>query len=860
MFNFLQMFKKSRMTAGTPQANDQFQQKYAYFQLLLSGNNQALEIMAELEELCYGLRPFSLEDVAAKTEHLVKVIYDIAEDLNALGNGKYPGLYDVVENIGVQVLGELVKKRRIEPTRLTIPFPELSLANEAEAGGKAANLGEVSNRAHLPTPRGFAVTAYAAYDFLKKNGIFEFADKTFAELDVNDTEELVYRSEAVQGRVLQAELPPPLEKELRRRVAELVQHLGPQVRLAVRSSATSEDAEASFAGQHSSELNVPPDRILDAYKRVVASTFTPRAVFYRRSRGYPDDHVIMSVLCLNMVDAKCSGVMYTRDPNDATRNRILVNAVRGLGIGAVEGSVEADYYELDKSDNSIVVSTVADKLTHYALDPLLGLTAMAVPPELCSISCLDVGQITSLGVYGQVLESHYGHPVDVEWAMDRDNRLVILQARPLRISMLQDESGGQGRDGTARTLPLDNPEHPVLVRGGVTAARGKAFGPAYIIKSDHNLLGIPEGTILIAPQTSPRFVSVLGRVRAIVAEVGSVTGHLATVAREFDVPTLVDVKGATRLIAPGELITVDASNRVIYRGEVKEILERRRSVNPMKGSPVYKVTQEAMKRISPLNLTDPEREDFTPSGCRTLHDVIRFAHEMSMREMFQLGDDLESCFSAPVNIPLPMRLYAVDLGGALPTRDGAVEAKDVASAPFQALLKGMLHEKVNWVGHIGLNVRGFASILAESAMRQEEHESLGGPSYLAVSTEYMNFNSRLGYHFATIDAYCGPVMNDNYITFSFKGGAADIGRRSRRAMLIKEVLKRLGFATRVKGDMVRGTLKKYDQEVTARTLDMLGRLLGAVRLLDMVLSDDGVIDWYVEEFFKGNYTFSREEG
>lgn len=98
-------------------------------------------------------------------------------------------------------------------------------------------------------------------------------------------------------------------------------------------------------------------------------------------------------------------------------------------------------------------------------------------------------------------------------------------------------------------------------------------------------------------------------------------------------------------------------------------------------------------------------------------------------------------------------------------------------------------------------------------------------------------------------------VNDNYITFDFKGGAADIGRRSRRAALVAAILKALEFKVELKADMVRGTLKKYDQQRTAGKLDMLGRRLGSVRLLDMVLSAERQTQWYAEQFLAGNDAF-----
>jgi pyruvate,water dikinase len=337
---------------------------------------------------------------------------------------------------------------------------------------------------------------------------------------------------------------------------------------------------------------------------------------------------------------------------------------------------------------------------------------------------------------------------------------------------------------------------------------------------------------------------------------------MASVAREFGVPALVGTVDATRKISHGEEITVDATNQVIYRGRVESILERKRRANPMKGSPTYRAAHSALKKIAVLNLVDPKRGNFTPEGCRTLHDAIRLAHEFAMREMFYIGEDVELSKHSAIRIkaPLPMNILAVDLGGGLNIPAGKAYAgpEEVLSIPFKSLLKGMTDQAVNWVGPVGMNWKGFASIVSESLLRDPlMDDTMGGPSYVVMSGEYVNFNSRLGYHFAVVDAYCGPHVNDNYVGFSFKGGAADIGRRSRRAGLIALILQRLGFQTTLKGDLVRGVIKKYECPILNDKLEMLGRLMGAVRLLDMVLCDDGQIDWYADEFMKGNYTFER---
>ena len=123
---------------------------------------------------------------------------------------------------------------------------------------------------------------------------------------------------------------------------------------------------------------------------------------------------------------------------------------------------------------------------------------------------------------------------------------------------------------------------------------------------------IPEGVVVVARQTSPRYVPLMGRIRAFITDVGSVTGHMASVAREFRIPTLVGTGNGTTLIAHGEEITVDATRRVVYRGRVEHLLTQKMAVNPMKDSPTYNLMKSVLKRIAPLNLTDPAAGQLPP--------------------------------------------------------------------------------------------------------------------------------------------------------------------------------------------------------------------------------------------------------
>lgn len=858
MFKILELFRKSKTAEGVTAQKGFLLHKYDHFKAVLTGNNKALDIIADLEHHFYEDQPFTLNVVQTQAGKLVEVVCHMAEDLNALVQAKYLELFEAVEKVGLAILQGLSRKKSLAQTPLVLPLERISLEQLPEVGGKAANLGEILNRVKLPVPEGFAVTAYACQHFLEFNRFLEEIEKKISTLDVNDTENLMAVSQEIRSLIFGGQLPPDLEKALLESAADLKDKTGLPLRLAVRSSATSEDSEASFAGQHSTVLNVTEETLLTAYKEVVASTFNPRAIFYRRSKGYLEEDVIMSVACIRMVDALASGVLYTVDPNDGNHQVIMISALWGLGVSLVDGSRNADFYQVNKGNRKIETEEVVRKEVRVYSDPAQGIKQEPVAHVFKDKPCLTFSQIQLLVRYALRLEEHYQTPLDIEWAIDHKTRLFILQARPLRFNQQAPT------DSEASSEPAEE-DHPILLKGGASASNGVAAGTAYILKSEHNLLAVPEGSILVAPQTSPRYVPIIGRVKAIITDVGSVTGHMASVAREFQIPALVGTDNATAVIPHGREITVDATNGVVYLGRIEKLIKKGKPINPMRGSPTYKALEAILPKIATLHLIDPKQENFNARSCETIHDIIRFAHEMAMQEMFQIGETIEDDKNVAVRFrsPLPLNIYIVDLGGGLSLEPNQKEVRpeNILSVPFKALFQGMTHEGVEWLGQDKISWSGFGSVLLENILHDPTLEgSMGGPSYAVLSGKYLNFNSRLGYHFATLDTYCGSNINNNYITFYFKGGAADIDRRTRRAMLITAILKKIGFKVDQKGDMVKGELKKHNSYMIREKLDLLGRLMGAVRLMDMVMDQDNRIEWYRNEFFKGNYTFERNRG
>ena len=626
--------------------------------------------------------------------------------------------------------------------------------------------------------------------------------------------------------------------------------------MALRSSAIGEDSELTFAGQYLSALNIQPQKLITTYKYILASLYTPRAIFYRLSKGIREEDIAMSVGCLQMIESTVSGVMYSVDPSNLRGDNIIINAVWGLGPYAVDGTVNPDIYVVARRDYTVLESKTSPKAVQLVSDSKGGLKEVPVLYDQQARPCLLPEEVRTLARCAMNIEEHFHSPQDIEWALDQDRRLVILQSRPLRLAPYEK----MGLIESYRKFS----EYPVLIEKGVVAYPGVGYGPAYHVSHENDLIEFPEGAILIARHSSPKFVRVMKKAKAIVTDAGGITGHMASLAREFKVPTILDTRIATERIRPGVEVTVDAYSGIVYDGIVKELVQMYKKEEAyMKDTPIYKALEKIASFIVPLHLTDPRDKSFIPENCESLHDVTRYVHEMSFSEMFKISDVLsgQEGIAVKLNASLPLDLYVIDLGGGLKSGVEAPKVKpdDITSIPFKAFLRGMMHPDIRWHEPRIISFRGLLSTVVHTTIRSPHNErNLGDKSYAIISDKYLNFNSRVGYHFSTIDTYCGYSINKNYINFSFKGGAADDMRRIRRVSFIAAILEKLDFTVETKEDLVYARIQKYDQATTEERLDMLGRLTLCTRQLDMLMDSESRVTWFVNAFMEGNYNFDHD--
>jgi pyruvate,water dikinase len=802
---------------------DDLGRKLAAFQRLLEQNNAVLAAMADLEEKRNGEFLFDRAYLRNSFAALSDGVRGIIESLSELTDGRHGALLGVHADIETAIAASLRGPRIDLAGPMVLDLPGVTEANAHLAGGKMAHLGRIAAEGAVPVPPGFVITAAAFSRFFGEAGLIEQVRERLAGVPVDSLEQIERASAELRELIRGTPLPGLLDEQIRSAVTRLSQMADPADdgfadAFAVRSSAVWEDGEFSFAGQYATCLGVPAGQIASRYHDVVASLFTPRAIFYYRTKGFEEEEMAMAVGVMRMVRARAAGVLYTRDPLEPAREVMVVNGVWGLGTTVVDGAGRADEITLDRAGGGVLERRVADKPTRDVTGRGAGgggVRREDVPADERGRPCLTDEQAAELARYAAALETRFAGPQDIEWALDAAGRLWILQSRPLQLLAPSPQS----------SLPRRIEGRRVLVDGGVVACKGVGAGPVAIVRTDADARAFPAGAVLVARTTATALAPVLPRAAALVTDVGSAAGHLASLAREYRVPALLDTGTATVALAPGAEVTVDAFHGTVYEGRVEELLvsaAARRA--PAPATPLLQALARTLALVTPLNLVDPGAEGFRPEACRTLHDLTRYCHETAMAAMFDLAEGLGEGGDAAATLRagIPVGIQVLDLGGGLAAHARTVTPEAVRSVPLAALLAGM--RSMTWPEPRAADARGLLGMMAHTATIPEEQlRGTAEKSLALVGANYVNFSIRLGYHFSQIEAWVGEQLNDNYVRFFFKGGGAVRERRLRRVRLIGEILERLDFRVQVADDVLRALLAKERQPRLERALEEIGR-------------------------------------
>ncbi len=849
MAGFLQWAAETVRERGKPHERVTFASLFHTFQRILELNNRILETMADMGEKLGGDYVFDRQYILVSCRKISALVSELIYNFNALVPKKYLKLDGIFKGINHDIEEELAGRLVIPQTDFVIPYEIITGDFDDVVGGKNANIAEIRNRLGMTVPEGFAITTRAYQQYLDHNNLGTEVERTVKAWEAGEmTSEEASRT--IMALFSSGSLPNSLSMAMEKAVRQLQQKTEKsRLFLAVRSSAMGEDSEHTFAGQYLSLLNQPQHRLTQSYKDVLAGAYSPEAMEYRRQKGFLENEVVMAVACQCMIDAGVSGVIYSMDPMHPSKEVMVISATWGLGAPVVAGEVSADSFIVSRESphtvKSMNIVRKAMRLTAAEAGEG-GCKLLPVDEKRQTSMSLTTEQITELAEAALAIERFFKCPQDIEWAFDGKGRLVILQARPLNIKTRMAQE--------VCDIASVTDQYPVIFeQKGHIVQNGIATGKVFMVLADEDLDRFPNGAILVAKETSPRFAKVARKASGIITDVGTSTGHMATISREFRIPTIVNTGVATQLLAPGQEITLDAQENVVYAGRIKELCYYGFMEDVFEESYEYRLLRRVLKKITPLNLVDPHAKDFSPPACRTFHDITRFVHEKAVEELIDLNYRRRldpGTTSKKLKSTIPLDLVIIDIGGGLEETDEAatVGMDQVRSIPMRALLEG-LNSPGAWSNEpMSVDFGSFMSSLTRTFSSQLVSPRFVGQNLAVISREYANISLRLGYHFNMIDAYIGEQINDNYAYFRFMGGVTDPSRRSRRARFIYETLSRNNFNVDLRGDMVIGRIKKLNPQLMQSKMHLLGRLVGFTRQLDVKMTSDKQIVNFSKEF------------
>lgn len=464
----------------------------------------------------------------------------------------------------------------------TLPFHAVGLQHLSEVGGKNASLGEMIShlsKVGVQVPPGFATTAAAYRDFIQANQLDKFIYPLLADLAVEDVLQLSQVGQKIREAIVKASFSPAFEAAVSQAYEALTQQIGyAGFSVAVRSSATAEDLpEASFAGQQETFLNIQGlDNILLAIKHVFASLFNDRAITYRVHHGFSHEEVALSAGIQLMVrsDEGASGVIFTLDTESGFDQAILITGSYGLGELLVQGAVNPDEYYVYKPNLKAKkpailkkhVGSKLSKMTYAKTSTLLNtLQTVAVPETLQSKFVLTDQEVEFLAQQALLIEAHYQHPMDIEWAKDgKTGAFYMVQARP--------ETVKSRRSGQACVERYQLKEAgPVLVEGRSIGQR-IGQGRVRLIPDLKSMQHMEKGDVLVADMTDPDWEPIMKKAAAIVTNRGGRTCHAAIIARELGIPAVVGCGNATKQLKDNQEVTVscaEGETGYVYEGALK---------------------------------------------------------------------------------------------------------------------------------------------------------------------------------------------------------------------------------------------------------------------------------------------------
>lgn len=755
-------------------------------------DKDSLELIAELEAIKQGRQSVDVAQLSSLIQTLAKKVKREIQALNKLSLLSHAKLFRVHKYIESRL--ESVFQEELPNYYPPYTQPLTRAGQEKLIGGKAVTLSRLPKSCLDLVPNGFVITTSSFAAFLKHNNLRPKLNKLLGLVSEKDRQGLIHISDQIQGLILKAKIPNKIVQEVN---AALSNYCNSKAYLAFRSSAVGEDQSFTFAGQYQSVLNVSVLDWEQAYKQVIASKYNPEAISYRWKRGFSDESILMAVIVMEMVDSQVSGVLHTKIYSEESLSDLFL--VKGTGESLVQGQ---------RYDARIILD-LESKSVSYTEGPTL----------------LSEERLWELAQAGQIIEESLKSPQEIEWSLSVSKDIFLLQSRSLRTAP---------KNYPASESTANNP-----IFQGKWVSSGRSVGRTYILTDPKEVASVPEGVILVVPSLPPDLSIILDRVVGIVAECGTPACHLASLAREAELPVVCQVKGVLT-IEDNYLISLDADTGCIYAGQVfKETAQKQAPKwGHLLDPQVKDILDRALPLITPLNLRDTGTGSMPIDSIHSLHDIVRYVHECGVQAMFSLvgrrGLNKYAVKRLIADIPLVMFVLDVENG----LTNEAKLAKEVkpdqfVSRPMCALWRGLSHPCVAWDPDI-LHYDWDSYSRSTIDFINIEQSTLFS-SYAVLAKNYFHALIKFGYHFVVLDGLIGPSVEANYLKMRFKGGGGLEEQRLFRLEVLKGLLRAFDFQVKKTSDFIDASFNRHEAGQTEDRTEILGMILGKTVLLDFHL-------------------------
>ncbi len=799
--------------AGLPPRPSALGQIPAAGRSLLASYDEAMELMAAFERIEHSRTPVAMDTVKRLYERLHLAVRRMLVALGDLGDARCDALLKDLQRFVKQTTPLFEPGLSIPSHPTLLDLAEIHGDMTAFVGQKAAHLAVIGHTLGLPVPDGFVLTAKAFDRFMTENELPGMIEAYLHGISVDREGPLDDRCESIRRLILQAPVPDDIEAAVTTAVKRWCRDRQAAVFTAVRSTAVGEDTEVSFAGQFATLLNVPTASVLAAYKEVIASKYSAGAIRYRMRYGLDDRETPMAVMIMEMIPAMASGVIYTRHPSQPGRDDLQISAIRGLGEYLMGGGTAPHVLDVARRTGRITARHAA-RQTHWMTPHPNGGTRLApIPAANNRQDPLDASSARCLASWGDRLEKHFGAPQDVEWALDAQGRLFVLQSRPLGLD-------GPPATPSADVSPLE--KRTVLHCGGHTACSGMVSGRIHHAGRKQSPPPTAD-SILVIPKAAPEYAPIIGRVRGVIAARGSAASHLASVAREFGVPMIVDTGPDVDAWPEGHWVTLHADTATVYDGRLDRLADepRRALWRPLE-TPLRRRLRALSNRIVPRSgsLEVPLASAETPV---TLHDLLERAHGFAVgalqgfpsqtvpvRVFHWSADNAAGDFAPRLHADTPPGPQTLQTG----TRPGGPE-------DFLGAL---------WSG------------LARPRKGDSQPPLLRTGGWALVTDRALRATAAFGVQQAIVDVSHPADPTTVGVRLRIVGGDGPFYKRCLRAMFLRRLLVDMGFEVLVEGALLDAGLLANSPEQARRLLMRIGELLIFCRRTDDQLTGP----WAVE--------------